>query len=111
MTEGGFGQYIRIRRKLVGMNQGALAQAVGAKDRTYITQIESGRIKLPGHEMRLRIADRAGGEPEQREIAEEERGGRSGKVDHVEPQIRLDMIELRTVAQESDTPTFALQRL
>ena len=31
--------------------------------------------------------------------------------DHVEPQIRLDMIELRTVAQESDTPTFALQRL
>ena len=58
-----------------------------------------------------RIVDRADGEPAQREIAEEERGGRSGKVDHVEPQIRLDMIELRTVAQERDTPAFALQRL
>ncbi len=58
-----------------------------------------------------RIVDRADGEPPHREIAEEERGGRSGKVDHVEPQIGLDMIELRPVAQERDTSTFALQRL
>ena len=56
----GLGVYIRQQRELVGLSQAALARAVGVKDRSYITQIESGRTKLPGHEMRLKIAHALG---------------------------------------------------
>lgn len=52
----GLGVYIRRQRELVGISQAALARAIGIKDRSYITQIESGRTKLPGHEVRVKLA-------------------------------------------------------
>jgi transcriptional regulator with XRE-family HTH domain len=52
----GLGKYIRAQRTLLGMTQGGLARAIGATDRSVVTQIESGRTKLPVKETRRKIA-------------------------------------------------------
>lgn len=56
MVRGAFGRYMRERRLQLGMSQSALARAIGAMDRSYVTQVESGKIGLPQAEMRRKIA-------------------------------------------------------
>lgn len=56
MTHEGLGPYVRARRLQLKMTQLDLAAAIGASDRTYITQIERGRIKLPEPKFRQRLA-------------------------------------------------------
>lgn len=56
MARGDLGVYIKERRNQLGMRQVDLSEAIFASDRTYITQVELGRIGLPGHDMRQKIA-------------------------------------------------------
>jgi transcriptional regulator with XRE-family HTH domain len=51
----GFGAYVRERRERLGLSQTDLADLVGIR-KGYMSQIESGKIGLPGADLRRRLA-------------------------------------------------------
>ena len=55
-AKGDLGAYIKERRSQLNLRQRDLAKAIDAYDRNYVNQVESGRIALPQHEMRQKIA-------------------------------------------------------
>lgn len=55
----GMGTYVWERRTQAGLNQRALGDLSGV-DRSYLAQIESGRIALPGADIRRRLAKALG---------------------------------------------------
>jgi transcriptional regulator with XRE-family HTH domain len=56
MVRSGLGAYIKAKRTALGMTQRELAEAIGANDRTYVTQVERGAIGLPQSPVRQKIA-------------------------------------------------------
>ena len=60
MSTDGLGAFVAERRHQLGLRQADLADAVNAHDRTYITAIEKGRIRLPEQPMRAKLAQALG---------------------------------------------------
>jgi transcriptional regulator with XRE-family HTH domain len=56
---GSFGRIVRARRKQLNMSQEDLAARIG-KERSYLSQLETGRIRLPEAELRRTIAEALG---------------------------------------------------
>jgi transcriptional regulator with XRE-family HTH domain len=59
METEGIGAHIRRRRDMLGLTQKALADRADTSS-AYISQIEGGKVALPGVEMRRRIANALG---------------------------------------------------
>jgi len=55
----GFADYIRQRREAIGQPQGEVADAAGIT-RPYMSQLESGKVKTPGADIRRRLAQALG---------------------------------------------------
>jgi transcriptional regulator with XRE-family HTH domain len=51
------GDYVRTRRVNLGLTQETVRSAIGVTERSYVSRLEHGDIKLPGPEIRAKLAD------------------------------------------------------
>lgn len=55
-----FGDWVKLQRETRGIKTGELARKIGKEKPSYVSQLEAGRIGLPGADIRRRLASALG---------------------------------------------------